>query len=109
MNPELKAKWIADLRANSKLQGWKYMRTLNGKFCCFGRLCEIYGVPFDDSNHGYVIQTTERRKGYFNHTFPPAMLVDLGISQEQQCQLIDMNDIQCKTFAEIADWIEKNL
>lgn len=86
MSPQLKARWVEALRSGMFQQ---YRRGLiDGSFeapdayCCLGVLWAIAGKP-DDLN------------GLWHTT--------VGDSKSM---LINMNDKQGKTFAEIADWIE---
>lgn len=41
MNPEVKALWVADLRANPDKQGRGVLSATDGKDCCLGRLCRL--------------------------------------------------------------------
>lgn len=41
MNPDIKARWVAALRAGDYKQGRGYLR-VNDKFCCLGVLCDVY-------------------------------------------------------------------
>jgi hypothetical protein len=110
MNPEIKAKWIADLRANPDLQGRTYLRrTRDGKFCCMGRLCEIMGIEFNHDIEGYIFYSVIENSPFSrNGQIPITVLGRFFLTEKDQDTLIGMND-RGKTFAEIADWIEENL
>lgn len=109
MNPELKAKWIADLRANPDLQGRMYLRSTDGKFCCIGRLCEVMGVEFDHGRKGYVFTSGEEGFAFVRNSQIPTPLIErFDLSEKEQDILVGKNDASL-TFAEIADWIEENL
>jgi hypothetical protein len=41
MNPEIKAAWLAWLRANGDKQGMGLLRSWDDKYCCLGGLCEL--------------------------------------------------------------------
>lgn len=41
MKKEIKARWVTALRGEEYQQGAGYLRTIAGKFCCLGVLCEL--------------------------------------------------------------------
>ena len=83
MDAEIKRKWVEALRSGNYQQGRNHLHRDN-KFCCLGVLCQI-----TTGKMGYE-QTRKH--------FPVKMEHDL----------IGMND-DGKSFAEIADYIERNL
>lgn len=87
---KFKAKWIAALRSGKFKQG-------HGTLKCGEYLCCI-GV-------GYVICTGDQPQ--LDRTAAAAEAI--GLSGDEQEELIAMNDGRRKSFPEIADWIEKNL
>ena len=111
MNPEVKAKWLRDLRSNKFNQGLGYLQTLDDKYCCLGVLCtQAKGVWIDSR---YDESAIIRRFTFIPEGMETGNDFDLGalatvysITEEQA--LIEMNDYY-KSFAEIADWIEANL
>lgn len=109
MNPELKAKWIADLRANPHLQGREALRTKDGKFCCLGRLCEVAGILFDQDRWAFGEIDEIGDKDWFNEELPSFVLNKLELDPTSGGELMEMNDHENLTFPEIADWIERNL
>lgn len=55
MNPEIKARWIADLRSGEFEQGRGYLNA-DGKLCCLGVLCEqAVRAGIIESSEGYGI------------------------------------------------------
>lgn len=98
MDPELKAKWVAALRSGEYKQTGGHLRycDLNGNpkgYCCLGVLCDVmdpegWGARFHDDDAG---------------------LPEPSMVGAHQPTLIDMNDREGRSFAEIADFIEKNL
>lgn len=101
MSPELKAKWIVALRSGEYKQGRKRLRHM-GRFCCLGVLCEVMEIPRAGNgyaNNYYVAETSLR----------PSWRKRAGFAQSVEETLADMNDTEGKTFAEIADYIEKKL
>lgn len=110
MDPEIKAKWIVALRSGKYEQTQKSLRTGNA-FCCLGVLCDLVKPKAwlgsdDDPFYYHVGQAT---------SFPDdSVLEAAGTSREDGdgghpfWQLAHMND-DGKSFAEIADYIEKSL
>lgn len=90
MDKELKAKWVKKLRSGEYQQGQNYL-FFDGKFCCLGVLGDVCGVPRDLM--------------YELGVGPVADLID----SDTRGVLIGMNDVDFKTFEEIAQWIETNL
>lgn len=86
MNPEIKGKWIEALRSGRYVQYRGALHSFNrNEHCCLGVLWDVCGQPdsIDDLWMQHVGETKER--------------------------LVAMNDDEEKSFAEIADYIEKNL
>lgn len=122
MKPEIKTMWIEALRSGKYEQGVGCLECnhYGGKptYCCLGVLAKEMGRLQD----GYV--------GNSSVALPLSLLQEIGMTQGQQESLIVRNDGRrgselferqdgsivdinptCKnyTFAEIADYIEKNL
>lgn len=108
MNPEIKNRWIADLRANRNLQCTQALQ-YEGKFCCLGRLCEVVGISFDEVMKQYYLEVDDVDVQYFNEELPSALLDQLGLISQQEQALIELNDTELWNFHQIADWIEENL
>lgn len=105
MNPEVKARWVKELRDPRRTQTTGRLADHKG-MCCLGVLVDI---EVDDD---WV--WSDRRGGYWrigvDMDLPPLSLMDrVGLSLDAQDKLTWMNDNQHKSFAEIADWIEENL
>jgi hypothetical protein len=111
MDKEIKQLWINKLRSGEYEQGGGQLVIGEGekeKYCCIGVLCEVLvdkGVlekeyelnrPVDGGQTLVFSLTSPRRE-------------ELGISDEQEGALIQMNDSDGKDFHEIADYIETNL
>lgn len=106
MDAELKAKWLEALRSGRYDQATGQLRR-EGSFCCLGVLCDVADHDAWDSdewNHGTgedeELETAELPDGFRNW---------VNISTLTMAQLISMNDDQRMSFAEIADFIERNL
>ena len=97
MDAQLKAKWVAALRSGQFTQGRDYLyNPSKGSYCCLGVLCAINGISEDAISS----QMTTDISRWLDS--------DL-LSKEQRDHLGNkMNDAGVP-FAEIADYIEKNL
>lgn len=94
MDQELKAKWVKALRSGEYQQltpGGKHWRR-DGKHCCLGVLGELLGEQEAMDNDSFGRKAN-----------------DAGLSLGVRCKLVDMNDEQRSSFAEIADYIEKEI
>ncbi len=113
MNPEIKSLWLAALRSGTYSQGRERLRGEADSFCCLGVLCDIHAPQnwveiewasdweFHLPDEGEVY----RAEGELPKSFYQALDIDYAVEDK----LIHMNDIEQKTFPEIADWIEANL
>lgn len=110
MNKELKIEWLAALRSGEFEQGQGYLRQGN-KYCCLGVLCELTARKGLSSPafpaEGIVADGVYQYNG---DTGMPSQAHDrvTGLDLGNQSKLAWMND-EGKSFAEIADWIERNV
>lgn len=105
MNEELKTKWLEALRSGRYEQGRGCLRDLEDKYCCLGVLCDVIDPTKWNLVHSRIDATRYSYYGMIGLPPEDFMQLDLG----DQDQLVLMNDRQCKTFTEIADWIETHL
>lgn len=103
MNPELKEKWIAALRSGEYKQTkgrlmrrWKKQNGEGYNYCCLGVLETI--APGD---YNYELRSEEMML-YMTQT-------ELGLCSDTAKELARLNDVEEKSFKEIADYIEENL
>lgn len=111
VNREVCKIWIKALRSGIYKQGKNYLCKKN-KYCCIGVLCEIAhenGVgkkTIDDEGIAYYDELSSH--------LPPSVAQYLGVLSTDNIvcgaygSLINLNDVQNKTFEEIADIIEKH-
>ena len=95
----MRKKWIEALRSGNYQQGRGMLKGPLG-YCCLGVLCEISGMGTWFDSYYYEIE--DERSGA---VLPVKLREKIGLSAEQQTNLIGMND-SGDTFLEIADWIE---
>lgn len=110
MNPDDKIAWIAALRSGEFKQDEGYLRTDDG-FCCLGVLCHLKEVPFDKVKDDISPEYEEYQFTFADGSKFIGSVSEgfCGLELTDQEKLIDLNDTQGKTFAEIADYIEANL
>lgn len=100
LRKDTKKKWLAALRSG------KYKQTTstlfeNGAYCCLGVLCSVEGI------------SDEKMRG---HNYPRFVHCDLFTERQWQVpykdelvSLVDLNDIECKSFKQIANIIERTV
>lgn len=105
---KLKKDWVKALRSGEYRQG---KRTLvkgcwpdTQEYCCLGVLGRVCGLSVDN-----MVNHTSFADHYSDiwSSIPEALLKSGNVTLTNK--LIDMNDMQMKSFSEIADWIEENL
>lgn len=114
--PEDKALWLAALRDGSHAQSTGALRTTTG-FCCLGVYCDVKGAKWLERGDHF---TTESGAGWFlgwqeiGHDATAALQAettyrDIDDSPVNVMKLLSAANDQGASFAQIADWIEKNL
>src|ERR1700723_2651819 len=99
-------KWVEALRSRKYKQGQGKLRTKRetrdsvDRFCCLGVACDIKGVKHDNCHDGYFYYYDD-----IDGSLSTSMLEYIGISNEEENELIDMND-GGKKFYQIARWLE---
>jgi hypothetical protein len=129
MDTDLKTKWVEALRSGRYSQATEVLHDEeNGGFCCLGVLCKVMGAEFgkateyDEDVHNeydYVPHIDGRvLSAGDDQELRPSVLSEVGLTLDDQIKLVIMNDgterageppTQRHSFAEIADYIEKNL
>ena len=100
--------WIADLRSGQYKQVRRTLKNYSG-YCCLGRACDVAATmgmgTWEDENDDstYFCYGGEEE----DVVIPQPLLDWIGISNDEQEILFQMNDIEKKTFPEIAEYIEK--
>jgi hypothetical protein len=98
LDPEFKAKWCAALRSGEYKQGRHGLRD-GDRYCCLGVACDVLDPKgWDGARFG----------GLAGH-MPDAVGHRIGLFRVAMYRLADMNDLDGKSFSEIADYIEANL
>ena len=110
---EYRTLWVDALRSGTYPQAQRYLRRDTG-FCCLGVLCDLVKDEVDgewiEAYDGYAFLSGGARDNFGNRPRDTAALplvirdlVDLGTNLDV---LMFMNDVDHKSFDEIADYIE---
>ena len=110
MKQELKDKWVEALLSGEFVQGRGRIRDTdcdgNTRYCCLGVLCEVVGLEYRQRLPGYYLHASGEEDGTGNLDVFEA---EYGLPGAQGSVLVGMNDIEARTFPEIAEWIEHNV
>jgi hypothetical protein len=112
MNPEIKKRWVAALRSGEYRQGEGVLRTPTDKHCCLGVLCDLvdptaWVTPDNSDNSADYVWVKNNYRAYTSIGLEA--LNSIGLTPEKQDNLIDLNDREGRSFAEIAQYIEEQL
>lgn len=111
IDPEFKAKWLEALRSGRYRQTRDKLRDKVG-FCCLGVACDISGKgtwKASLSSNGKQMQMFVSPYGSSKTCIPYPLLEEIGLTEAEHKSLANLNDSRKATFANIADWIERNL
>lgn len=95
MDADLKAKWIAALRSGEFKQAQKRLKS-GDAYCCLGVLAIVHDKNAD-------LRDDEGENDVY------AQLDEMVGRLSRRIELVSMNDKEGKTFAEIADYVERNI
>lgn len=106
-----KKKWIEALRRGAYKQTQGTLRLVEGKkkpsFCCLGVLCDLPANSRWNDEDKYVHAGTVTVGSHGD--LDQGGRDKFGISHDEMCTLIRMNDDEGASFKKIAKYIEKNL
>jgi hypothetical protein len=97
MTQQQKDKWVAALRSGQFAQGKRRLIDLSQdppRYCCLGVAREVLNLQTDSA---FCIGEYGAVGNFDTFTF---------LSQDAQGRLMDLNDVQERSFLEIADYIE---
>jgi len=119
MDKELLTKWLAALRSGNYKQTKYALREIDKcddtSHCCLGVLCEIVDPSRFDESGWYKFPDGSIHESVLSSTFARDLGLDVKVDKIDGTQatiaevLMEMNDDQNMTFADIADFIEKEL
>jgi hypothetical protein len=108
MTPELKEKWLSDLRSGKYPKTERFLKNDTG-YCCLGVLLETTGIGFvQDYSYGEVVwESKDRRFGTVSILTVRGMK-EFGLENSHVNNLMNLNDTS-ETFEEVITYIEENL
>lgn len=120
MTPEFKAKWIEALRSGEYKQAKECLRDMDGAMCCLGVAANLidpckWNPAADEAEDIEKGEVSTVGFGWDGDqtAYTGAVSEAIGILSEVATSLAQRNDgtagFEPHTFAEIADYIEKNL
>jgi hypothetical protein len=122
MNTEQLTKWVAALRSGDYQQTKGFLRyddlsSINSGYCCLGVWLDLQGVIWErpaTERHDY--SCTVNNKWIIGAASATELSEVIPLKSDTLGQLMDLNDGSVElengelaTFADIADWIEKNI
>lgn len=109
MTPELKAKWIADLKTHAKAVGVLRDHDDRGlSYCCLGVACLTLGASFAERGTFNAPRLPDGTAINDGEGLSALGLTMLGISEKAHDELIRLND-ESDTFEPVIAYIEANL
>ena len=108
MKKELKDKWLQALRSGEYRQTTELLRDVDFAdvpgFCCLGVLGDVCGLAVWHESGALVLEDE-----VYDTEYDAKALALLGLDEDTQNDLINLNDTQRADFNEIANWIEANV
>lgn len=101
--------WLKALRSGKYKQTTKRLQDNKG-YCCLGVACKVLIPKFKQRKKG-LFNLFGNLKGYmpFHQKFAPEWLMKISNYHRLNSTLVYLNDIEKKSFIEIADIIEQTL
>lgn len=107
MNKEIKEKWLDALRSGFYQKGKGALITYEHsgivRYCCLGILATILNKPVSNGALKEDIDNKTRKTGLYH-----SLQIACDFDNKQAWQLAILNDTK-ETFAEVIEYIEKNL
>lgn len=110
MQRELRDKWTAALRDGSHQQGratlcYEFHDGMRA-YCCIGVLCDV--ADPQGWRHNSVVAS------HIDHQWGETQLSirglrEVGLTEEEQEELVYLNDVDKLDFPAIADWVERHI
>lgn len=108
MSPSAKVRWMMALKSNKYKKGRRALRT-SDHFCAIGVLCDIArpdSWKIIHSSH-YLPNGDRAHQSYYQNIVE--VLHETQVPIEVMNIITMMNDLEDKSFDEIAEWIGQNL
>lgn len=105
INKDVKKLWTAALRSGEYRQTTGVLKAPSGGYCCLGVLLStMEGESCFSGN----VQDGYEAFGRIG-CLPQEQAQNYGIDANTESKLVELNDDDGKSFAQIADWIDSNL
>jgi hypothetical protein len=115
MKADIKKKWVAALRSGEYLQAYSKLRS-GARYCCLGVLCDLYAK--DTGRGSWIGDHFAVNTVHYNLALPREVqswaevhngVIDCGTDTGfgEKVWACTLNDMHKKSFAEIADIVEK--
>lgn len=116
MDPDVKSKWLTDLRSGEYEQCKGDLKSKDGGFCCLGVLADQFKPTwrkaqgsFEGTNRMVPMLDGEHlSKGPNSGCLNEHFLRKIGLPNDEASQLMSMNDAG-SSFSDIATYIERNI
>ncbi len=115
-NIDLIDEWVTALESGTYNQGCgalKRQDEYRTSYCCLGVLCEVAKDKITGNWVDYEMLYGLKQFNFYGTSsstdLPYYLTKEIGITAEQRCELMKMNDEEKKTFNEIAAFIEKEI
>lgn len=109
MKQDIKQRWVEALRSGNYEQGQGVLRTEDDTYCCLGVLCNLVDPENWTLRASYYVYGKAGGLRQNVSFLPDEVRVEVGITADEQAELVQMNDTQNAPFEDIARWIEENL
>lgn len=97
MTPEAAQEWVDALEGPyADKKGKKQLCDVNGKMCCLGVLADMKKLWIEERSN----TSSKQVKEFWDHVLPHSIARPLGLSDEAQTALIEIND-DSDTFAPV--------
>jgi hypothetical protein len=108
LDKKVKHKWLKALRSGKYEQGQFYLKR-NDRFCCLGVLCDTVKPNKWEKSEGIGRPELHELGGGGVSTLSKDFMKKINLPISALNKLITMNDVQVKSFEEIASYISRNL
>ena len=122
MNPEVKTKWVNELKSGKYGQTRERLKSEKGNYCSLGVLCQLYineGLDTTENTDKFLRNDAQMLVAHYGSIgIPPYEVAEwagfarTGLCNElsdEELKLVMLNDNNKRSFKYIANWINNNL
>jgi hypothetical protein len=107
IDPEFKARWVEALKSGAYTQCYSVLREGN-RFCAIGVACDLMDPNGWDPGAGETDEELRPWRGE-SSLMEKTAAAEIGLTEHEQADVVNLNDQDTMTFPEIAQWIEAKL